>query len=406
MAQLPPGPQGPQGAASTVPGPQGDQGIPGIPGLPGAAGLPGLNAFTLTNAAFTVPQIGQTVVVTVADTTWTTIGEMVYVANAGSNGTTQAGALQVTAKTATTLTLLNPQPAPQFPIADGTQNGLMRVTTGSTIDFIDATNNSQRLSTAKGFQTLTGNYTATPADSGKYFICSGGSWVLTLPAPALGLYYLVRNDQGIEQTSGIITITPSSGTIDGLASKGLLAAQECTLITDGTNWRTIGLQEETVIGKQDKTGQTYGDIWIPNGYTSFELDFHYMAATTDQSNLFANVSLDGSTFPATGHFSQSTHNSNPTTVATVLVSNGSGFHICLWLRAGSPESTAKIYLHPGNAVARLHYLSDWGSYNVTQNNFARGMIYGFFNTPGRARIFRYNLGNNFTSLSLTVKGTQ
>src|ERR1700747_3465004 len=36
-----------------------------------------------------------------------------------------------------------------------------------------------------GFISKTAAYTLTTADSNKYVICSGGSWTLTLPAPAL-----------------------------------------------------------------------------------------------------------------------------------------------------------------------------------------------------------------------------
>ena len=67
-----------------------------------------------------------------------------------------------------------------------------------------------------GFVSKTAAYTLTTADSGKYVICSGGSWALTLPAPATGLIYQIRNDQGISGTTGTITITPTGGTIDGI----------------------------------------------------------------------------------------------------------------------------------------------------------------------------------------------
>ncbi len=68
-------------------------------------GPTGLPAYTLSTSAFTVPAIGATVVVSVADTSWVAVGEIVYVQDA--NGVGAAGPLQVTAKTTTTLTLLN-----------------------------------------------------------------------------------------------------------------------------------------------------------------------------------------------------------------------------------------------------------------------------------------------------------
>src|ERR1700757_4924387 len=88
---------------------------------------------------------------------------------------------------------------------------------------------------SSGFISKSAAYTLTTADSGKYVICSGGSWTLTMPAPASGLTYQVRNDMGISGTTGTITLQPNGGTIDGLSSKPLLPQQECTLITDGIN---------------------------------------------------------------------------------------------------------------------------------------------------------------------------
>jgi hypothetical protein len=66
----------------------------GVPGTPGAS--------------FSVPNVGSTAQVTVADAAWLTVGELVYLAGAGGSG--QAGALQVTAIAGNTVTLLNPTP--------------------------------------------------------------------------------------------------------------------------------------------------------------------------------------------------------------------------------------------------------------------------------------------------------
>jgi hypothetical protein len=66
-----------------------------------------------------------------------------------------------------------------------------------------------------GFISKTAAYTLTTTDSNKYFICSGGSWTLTLPAPVSGLTYHLRNDMGISGTTGTITLQATGGTIDG-----------------------------------------------------------------------------------------------------------------------------------------------------------------------------------------------
>lgn len=97
----PPGPMGPQGPQ----GPQGATGAPGATGTPGVDGTNGQPAFTNSTAGFTVPAVGASVTVGVANTTWAVVGEGVWIENAGGAGV--GGAMQITAKTANSLTLLN-----------------------------------------------------------------------------------------------------------------------------------------------------------------------------------------------------------------------------------------------------------------------------------------------------------
>jgi phage baseplate assembly protein W len=80
------------------------------PGKDGTPGLPGVNAYTVTvTSSFVVPVVGASVVVNVADASWIVIGQLIYIDTAGG-GIGLAGALQVTAKSGNTLTLLNPVP--------------------------------------------------------------------------------------------------------------------------------------------------------------------------------------------------------------------------------------------------------------------------------------------------------
>jgi hypothetical protein len=71
----------------------------------GAQGIQGVNAYTTATAAFTVPPIGSTVVVSVANASWMVIGEMVWIASAGGGG--QAGQMQVQTVAGNSVTLLN-----------------------------------------------------------------------------------------------------------------------------------------------------------------------------------------------------------------------------------------------------------------------------------------------------------
>jgi hypothetical protein len=78
----------------------------GPQGVQGGSGPPGKNAYTTTSASFTVPNHGSTTTVTVVDSSWVAVGELLYVAGAAGSG--QAGILQVTAIAGNTLTLLTP----------------------------------------------------------------------------------------------------------------------------------------------------------------------------------------------------------------------------------------------------------------------------------------------------------
>jgi hypothetical protein len=122
-------------------GPTGPTGPQGNVGPAGAQGTAGLNSFTLSSADFTVPPVGQTVVTTLTDATWVTVGQMVAIQGAGG---TNAGSLRCTNKTGNQVTLLN-EGAGIAPLADATQDGLLRKVSGLATDFVDGTNNCQPL---------------------------------------------------------------------------------------------------------------------------------------------------------------------------------------------------------------------------------------------------------------------
>jgi hypothetical protein len=123
----------------TAPG--GAQGLAGVPGAPGFVGTPSWT--TVGGAGFTVPAYGASITITVPDSTWAALGEWIYIDDAGGPGV--AGQLVVTAKTATSLTLFNPNPN-LMPLASTTVDGLLRKVSGNSTDFVDGTNNSQPLS--------------------------------------------------------------------------------------------------------------------------------------------------------------------------------------------------------------------------------------------------------------------
>jgi hypothetical protein len=234
-------------------------------------------------------------------------------ATALASNTKQGSIVQLSGNTTDYLDGTNTfRPVPVVPVADTTHNGLLRQVSGNATDYVGGDNACHSIAAINAFVTKTSAYTLTPADSGKYVICSGGSWTLTLPAPVVGLNYRLRNDMGISGSVGTITLQPTGGTIDGAASLALLPQQECTVITDGTNWRTFGLKREVILGTQDITSSTAsGSVLLPVGYRYFELQFTGFAPVTTDAGLFGQFSNNGgSTWFTTGYYYGLLYNSS------------------------------------------------------------------------------------------------
>jgi hypothetical protein len=177
------------GGDKGITGSKGDQGNQGIQGIQGPQGV---NACTSSTADFIVPAVGQQVVVPVQNSSWIVVGQMLYVDTAGG-GAGQTGCLKVIAKTSTSITLQNvattqgviiseapldgklygrgnatwtadaiqadaPSDGGYYnrrnglwvprPLADATQNGLLKQVSGLTTDFIRGDNTPQNLASA------------------------------------------------------------------------------------------------------------------------------------------------------------------------------------------------------------------------------------------------------------------
>jgi hypothetical protein len=247
-------------------------------------------------------------------------------------------------------------------------------------------------------------YTLTSADQNKYIICSGGSWTLTLPAAAAGLCYNLRNDMGISGTTGTITVSPPSGTIDGLASLALLPQQECTIVCDGTNWRSLGLKREVILGTQDITSSTANAfVLLPAGYRHFELIWTGLQPVTANDQLRGVLSNNGGSTWLTGalYYNGLFYPSSATAVAYQYTSTDT------FMRLSGQNSTcgiARTLIHPG--VGRIPaFLSDSEGYNSTMPVVSSWRSQGFYNASVTVNALQYyfaasNIANSF----LTVKG--
>jgi hypothetical protein len=90
------------------------------------------------------------------------------------------------------------------------------------------------------------NYTAGTADRAKMYLWTGsGSGVLTLPSAATvgnDWFMYLRNSGG-----GQVTVTPSGiNTIDGAATKDYQPSESSVIISDGTNFYTLGFGQASV----------------------------------------------------------------------------------------------------------------------------------------------------------------
>lgn len=97
------------------------------------------------------------------------------------------------------------------------------------------------LSTAMPVNTFNSNYTAGISDRAYTFVWNGsGAGTLTLPDPVTvgnNWFIVFRNAGG-----GTVTVTPGgTATIDGLSSLGYQPEESSIIVTDGTDFYTIGL---------------------------------------------------------------------------------------------------------------------------------------------------------------------
>jgi hypothetical protein len=229
------------------------------------------------------------------------------------------------------------------------------------------------------FVTKSAAYTLTSADSGKYVICSGGSWTLTLPAPASGLVFQVRNDMGISGTIGTITLSPTGGTVDGLASIALLPQQECTVLTDGTNWRTFGLRREVILGTQDITSATASvTILLPAGYRLFLLDLTGLAGSVDNQNMQMLLSSDGgSTFYSTANYYFEYFINS---ALTTLAASGGGLTYGYLGTIGTYQNgSIQLKIYPGSSTQRATWQCQSDNWASAGSFLQQALVGGSFN---------------------------
>lgn len=253
---------------------------------------------------------------------------------------------------------------------------------------------------------LTAAYNLTASDNNKYFICSGGGWTLVLPPSPSGLIYRVRNDQGITGTTGIISIAPATGLIDGQPNLMLLPGQEATLLYDpvGGNWRTFGRQREVVIGTLDITAATASfTILLPVGYRIFELDFTALVSSVDACGILCTLSPDGGNTFLNNYYYTLVYNTSASVAAAAYAGAATTGQIGQISLAQGGQIHAQIY--PGSNTQRPSWISHCGYY-YSGGAFLQNLAYkAFANSSGLMNAAKFAAASGtINNMSLTVKG--
>lgn len=98
-------------------------------------------------------------------------------------------------------------------------------------------------------------YTVAVTDMGRLIDATTGTWALSMDPATLGanFAFAVRNSG-----SGLITLTPSAGTIDGASTVTLSANASCMVFCDGTNFETVGRAATQISMVRLNTDNGYG----------------------------------------------------------------------------------------------------------------------------------------------------
>ena len=294
------------------------------------------------------------------------------------------------------------------PVVTITRTGLVPKLSGDSSTFLNgngAFTSPPAQAAIPGILYKSAAYTVLAADQNKYIICSGGSWTLTLPAAAAGLCYNLRNDMGITGVTGTITIQPPSGTIDGVASLALLPQQECTIVCDGSGWRSFGLKREIILGVQDITVSTANAfVLLPIGYRHFELTWTGLQPATINDTLRGVLSSNGGStwLTSANYFNGFFYPSSATAVAYQFANTDT------FMRLGGQNSTSgmvRTIIYPGAAGRPPSFISDSGGYNSTIPVIASWRSQGFYNGNVLANALQYYFtASNITNSLLIVKG--
>lgn len=217
-----------------------------------------------------------------------------------------------------------------------------------------------------------GTYTVDEAsDRGRVFMCSG-TWTLTLPNPA---------DAGgsftcamVNTDTGVITVTPEAGTIDGLASKDYSTGM-VLFFCDGSDWFSLGVP---IAAHGTQLFTSSGSFTVPAGVTQVQAyvigaggggggmhGAHYAAGTGGTSS-FGGITAGGGAGGTTGIYPIGP---SGTPGAAGSGSGGSYGAIAVNMKATTPALTGTTYGNGGVAGSLGGYSGGVGGAGAARFGF-------------------------------------
>lgn len=212
------------------------------------------------------------------------------------------------------------------------------------------------------YNPQTANYTLLYSDDVVQFNCSSGSLVATLPTAVGygGKRFTIRRAADATPANTLTINTTSSQTIDTRASGSikLSPSDYAVVISDGSNWQVVTLQETIAASYQNLNvvSNTAGNAY---NYSTKIFDTH-SAVTTGSGNTWRF------TAPAPGKYrvSASAYNANTSQNSIQIVQNGTAVAQSFTPIAGSANmnATATMQLATGDTVyatpTTTHSVSD------------------------------------------------
>lgn len=254
---------------------------------------------------------------------------------------------------------------------------------------------------------LTGAYSLLYTDRDKIFQVSG-SWTFSHTVTAAqagpGFRYTIKN-------TGLATVTidpAGSETIDGSTTLTCMAKQQFDVVSDGTNWFTIGRQGVVLISHQVISSVTQLDFVLPPDYTSFEINiFNINIAVTGGINM--RMATDGvPNYIASGSYTYQNLVGNVGVASAAQAINNTFASISGQLVTNFWQNSFRMTLGPGVAGIGIPTFMVEGSNLVdTAGNRGVVLVSGYLNSTNRAthmRLYPAGGGNMAATASLTGKG--